>query len=77
MTWGARLALSLIWIYRRLVSPLLPRHCRFEPTCSVYARDAIRRFGLIRGGRLAARRLARCHPWGGGGVDPVPERRPA
>ena len=76
----ARLAAGLLSLYKRFLSPLLPRACRFEPTCSVYAREAIERFGLLRGGGLAVRRLARCHPFCAGGLDPVPEhplpRRP-
>lgn len=70
----ARLFLFLIAAYRRFVSPLLPRHCRYEPTCSAYAAEAIRRHGALRGGLMAARRIARCHPWAPGGVDPVPRR---
>lgn len=69
---GALLS-ALIVAYRGLVSPVLPGSCRFQPTCSTYALDAIRRFGALRGGLLAARRLARCHPWGGFGYDPVPD----
>ena len=64
---------ALIIAYRGLLSPILPGTCRFQPTCSVYALDAIRRFGALRGGLLAARRLGRCHPWGGFGYDPVPD----
>jgi putative membrane protein insertion efficiency factor len=60
--------------YQLLVSPLLPPSCRFWPSCSEYAAEAIRRHGALRGGGLALHRLARCHPWGGsGGYDPVPE----
>ena len=58
--------------YQLLVSPLLPPSCRFLPTCSDYAQEAIRRHGVRRGLVLAVRRLARCHPWGGSGWDPVP-----
>ncbi len=58
--------------YRRLISPLLPPACRFHPSCSHYASDAIARHGVMRGTALAARRLARCHPWCEGGIDPVP-----
>jgi len=59
-------------LYHGLVSPLLPRHCRFEPSCSVYARDAILQWGLVRGTLLIAWRLVRCQPWAAGGNDPVP-----
>lgn len=68
-----RVLLLLIGAYKRLVSPLLPTACRFTPTCSVYAAEAIRRHGSIRGVRLAIARLARCRPFGGGGDDPVPD----
>lgn len=61
--------------YRRWISPLLPPACRFHPSCSQYAADAIARHGAVRGSALAARRLARCHPWCAGGVDPVPPKR--
>ena len=62
--------------YRLLLSPLLPRSCRFEPTCSVYARDAVLRHGVVRGGWLATRRIARCQPLtSNGGYDPVPAPR--
>jgi uncharacterized protein len=68
----ARLAIALLDFYKRFVSPLLPRACRFEPTCSVYAREAIGRHGLRRGGWLALSRVLRCHPFHRGGLDPVP-----
>lgn len=61
-----------IRFYQRIISPLLPPACRFYPTCSAYAVEAIMHHGLLRGGWLALRRLARCHPWGGSGYDPVP-----
>jgi hypothetical protein len=70
---GARLMLALIGFYRRGVSPLLPPACRFTPTCSAYAEEAVRKHGAVRGGWLAGRRLLRCHPWGGSGYDPVPD----
>jgi putative membrane protein insertion efficiency factor len=59
-------------LYQLLVSPLLPPSCRFLPTCSEYAIEAIERHGAARGTALALRRLGRCHPWGGSGYDPVP-----
>jgi len=61
--------------YQLLLSPLLPPSCRYLPTCSDYAAEAIARHGVGRGAGLALRRLARCHPWGGSGYDPVPGRR--
>ena len=65
--------LGLIRAYRGLISPMLGVACRYEPTCSAYAYEAIERHGAWRGTRLAARRLARCRPGGGGGYDPVPD----
>ncbi len=62
----------LVRAYRTLVSPLLPPACRFYPSCSAYAETALRRHGALKGGWLAARRLARCHPFHPGGIDPVP-----
>lgn len=63
---------GLIRLYQ-FFSRRTPAVCRFYPTCSSYARTAIRRFGVLRGGFLAMRRLLRCHPWNPGGIDPVPE----
>lgn len=71
-TLAARSALAVIRFYQRGISPLLPPSCRYVPTCSAYAEEAIRRYGAGRGGWLALRRLARCHPFGGHGHDPVP-----
>ncbi len=64
---------AFVRLYQRFVSPLRPRTCRFHPTCSAYAVTALTRFGPVRGGWLAARRLGRCHPWTPGGVDEVPQ----
>ncbi|HHI93079.1 MAG TPA: membrane protein insertion efficiency factor YidD [Gammaproteobacteria bacterium] len=64
----------LIRIYSYAISPLMGPHCRFYPSCSCYAQAALEQHGVLRGGWLAIRRLARCHPWHPGGVDPVPER---
>jgi len=66
-----RLLLAMIRCYQRFVSPLLPRTCRFQPTCSEYAAQALRRYGAWRGLLLAAARLLRCHPFSPGGYDPV------
>jgi putative membrane protein insertion efficiency factor len=74
MTPLGALAIGLIRIYQWTISPLLPRSCRFAPSCSEYAAEAVARHGVLAGGLLAARRLLRCHPWGGDGYDPVPER---
>jgi len=67
-----RVLLGLIRGYKRFISPLLPRACRFYPSCSTYAAEAIGRHGTVRGIMLAARRIARCHPFHPGGYDPVP-----
>lgn len=64
----------LIRMYQTVVSPVLGPSCRYVPTCSEYARIAIQRFGWWKGGWMAVRRLLRCHPWGGSGYDPVPEK---
>ena len=70
------LLIALIRGYQWFISPLLGNHCRFYPSCSQYAREAIERHGALRGVWLAIRRVARCHPWHPGGVDPVPEPPP-
>ena len=62
----------LIRGYQLLLSPVLPGACRFYPTCSGYAAEAVARWGALRGGWLAVKRIGRCHPWGGAGFDPVP-----
>jgi putative membrane protein insertion efficiency factor len=67
-----RLLAGLIRGYQIVLSPLLPPSCRFHPSCSQYALEAVTRHGALKGGWLAARRLARCHPFHPGGYDPVP-----
>ena len=70
-----RLVRGVIHVYRFAISPLLGPRCRFHPTCSEYALEAVGRFGAARGGWLALCRIARCHPWHPGGVDHVPGHR--
>lgn len=65
-------AISLVRIYQVLISPLFPPSCRFTPSCSSYAITSLQRYGLLKGGWLAIRRVGRCHPWNPGGHDPVP-----
>src|SRR5262245_49611275 len=72
LSWAQRLALTTIRCYKVLISPMFAGSCRYLPSCSEYAAEAIHRFGVIRGSMLAAARLARCHPLGGHGVDAVP-----
>jgi uncharacterized protein len=75
MSLSARLLTALIAAYRRWISPLLRQNCRYYPTCSAYAAEAIRVHGALRGSFLAIKRVGRCHPWSPGGVDHVPARR--
>ena len=72
MTPAARLLALPVRLYRATLSPMIGHSCRFEPTCSAYALEALERHGAWQGGRLAARRLLRCHSLGGSGYDPVP-----
>lgn len=71
-----RLATLPVLAYRYLISPFTPASCRYRPTCSAYAQEAILKHGVWRGSGLALRRMARCHPWGGSGYDPVPDLAP-
>lgn len=71
-TLPTRAVVTLITAYQKMVSPSLGANCRYRPTCSSYAKEAVQRFGVVRGGWLAMRRLARCHPLRPGGYDPVP-----
>ena len=70
-----RLVLAPVHFYRRAISPLLPRRCKYEPTCSTYAVQAIEDFGVVRGTILAGWRVLRCNPWSHGGYDPVSAQR--
>ncbi|MCV7347078.1 membrane protein insertion efficiency factor YidD [Mycolicibacterium sp. ELW1] len=72
----ARVVIFLVELYRHTISPLRLPTCRFTPTCSQYAVDALTEYGLIRGGWLTVIRLGKCGPWHRGGWDPIPERRP-
>lgn len=66
------LLIAVIKAYRYGISPLLGAHCRFHPSCSAYAQEALQRHGVVSGSWLTLRRLLRCHPWNAGGYDPVP-----
>ncbi|MDR1793373.1 MAG: membrane protein insertion efficiency factor YidD [Bacteroidales bacterium] len=68
----SKLFLLLIVVYQRFISPLLPSSCRFVPTCSQYAKEAVKKYGAFKGGYLALKRILSCHPWGKSGYDPVP-----
>ncbi|CAN5469318.1 membrane protein insertion efficiency factor YidD [soil metagenome] len=67
-----RVAMLMIRGYQKFISPFFPPSCRFEPTCSTYGYEAIEKYGIIKGGWMAFRRILRCHPWNRGGYDPVP-----
>jgi putative membrane protein insertion efficiency factor len=69
---GIFIALLPIHFYRYCISPLIPASCRYTPTCSEYALQAIKKYGPFKGSLLAIKRISRCHPWGGYGYDPVP-----
>ena len=76
MTPAAKILALPVYAYRLVLSPWVGNGCRFQPTCSVYALEALERHGALHGGTLAAYRLCRCHPWGGHGYDPVPGADP-
>ena len=69
----ARIAALPVHAYRLVLSPLLGQNCRYHPTCSAYALEALERHGAVKGSWLAMRRITRCHPWGGSGIDNVPD----
>ncbi|MBO6866683.1 MAG: membrane protein insertion efficiency factor YidD [Thalassococcus sp.] len=75
MTLGARILSLPVKAYRLIFSPWVGHNCRYQPTCSAYALEALEKHGAIKGGWLAARRILRCHPWGKSGYDPVPSRK--
>lgn len=75
MNWMSSVLIVPIRFYQRYISPLTPPACRFTPTCSQYAIEAIQEHGALKGSWLAVRRILRCHPWGGSGYDPVPKRQ--
>ncbi|MEW8028808.1 MAG: membrane protein insertion efficiency factor YidD [Candidatus Thiodiazotropha sp.] len=70
-----RIVISLIRLYQTILSPFVGQHCRFYPSCSSYALEALEKHGTVRGLLLSIKRISRCHPWHEGGVDPVPEPR--
>ncbi len=72
IVWIRRIYLLPVFIYRYVISPVLPKACRYYPTCSAYAVEAVMVHGVVRGSWMALCRLARCHPWAAGGIDPVP-----
>lgn len=66
-----KILLVIIWVYQHMISPLTPATCRYTPTCSQYAVEAIQKYGPFKGGWVGLKRIGRCHPWGGSGHDPV------
>lgn len=74
MSVAGKILSGMIRLYQMAISPYLGASCRFQPTCSSYAREAIARHGAVSGGLMALRRIARCHPWGGSGFEPVPTK---
>ena len=74
MTLARRIVVAPITLYQRVISPAFPRRCKYEPTCSAYAGQAIREYGILRGLVLAGWRLLRCNPWSDGGYDPVSDQ---
>ena len=66
-----QIVIFLVRAYRLLLSPYLPPSCRYQPTCSQYAKEALDKYGALKGGMIALKRISRCHPWGGNGYDPL------
>jgi len=73
MGWGQKVVVFLLLFYKSQISPFLPSACKYQPTCSMYAKEAVERFGVFKGLRLTALRLLRCNPFARGGYDPVPD----
>jgi len=73
MGWGQKVVVFGLLFYKSQISPFLPSACKYQPTCSMYAKEAVERFGVLKGLWLATRRLLRCHPFARGGYDPVPD----
>ena len=67
-----RVVLLAIWLYQKGLSPYIPSSCRYAPSCSHYSQEAVERYGVVKGGWIGLKRLARCHPWGSEGFDPIP-----
>jgi putative membrane protein insertion efficiency factor len=68
----SKLVILIFTFYQRIISPILPNACRYHPTCSAYGIEAVKKYGAIKGSWLAIKRIGRCSPWGGHGIDPVP-----
>ena len=66
-----QIVIFVVRAYRLLLSPYLPPSCRYQPTCSQYAEEALNKYGALKGGMIALKRISRCHPWGGSGYDPL------
>ncbi len=73
MGWGQKIVVFLLLFYKTQISPFLPSACKYQPTCSMYAKEAVERFGVLKGLRLTLLRLLRCNPFARGGHDPVPD----
>jgi len=68
----SKLVILIFAIYQRIISPIMPNACRFHPTCSAYGIEAVKKYGALKGSWLTIKRIVRCNPWGGHGIDPVP-----
>jgi hypothetical protein len=68
----SKLVILIFTFYQRIISPILPNACRYHPTCSAYGIEAVKKYGAIKGSWLSLKRIGRCSPWGGHGIDPVP-----